>query len=143
MAIQFTLDTEINKPVKEVVRLFKDRSRYQEWQPGLLEIEEVPGQTHPTYNLLMQFGRRKMKMKETILEQNLPASYKVHYLTKGVENTVQVSFEPISDTRTRYISSETFRFKGIMKLIAGNMQDNFKKQSSIIMNNFKRFAEKP
>jgi hypothetical protein len=142
MAIHFQLETEINKPLKEVVRLFSDRSQYPNWQPGLLETELVAQQPHPTYQLLFQFGRRKMKMKEMILAQNLPASYTVHYVTKGVENTVHITFEAVSDTRTRYISKQIFRFKGIMILLARFIKDGLQKQSEIIMNNFKRYAEK-
>jgi hypothetical protein len=142
MKMQYRLETEIHKPLHDVVRLFTDRSQYPKWQPGLVSMDPVPNTPNPTYQLLMQFGRRKMKMKEVILENNLPASYTVHYTTKGVENHVHITFETISPTRTRYISHEEFRFKGLMNLVARFMQDGFKKQSEIIMHNFKRYAER-
>ena len=140
--MQYRLETEINKPLQEVVRLFTDRSQYAKWQPGLVSMDPVPNTPHPTYQLLMQFGRRKMKMKEEILESKLPGSYKVRYQTKGVENNVHIVFEALSPAVTRYISQEEFRFKGLMNLVARYMQEGFKKQSAIIMNNFKRYAEK-
>lgn len=142
MKLEFQLETEINRPIYEVVKLFTDRSQYMKWQPGLLSSDLVTEHPHPTYDLLLQFGRRKMKMKETILENNLPASYKVHYQTKGVANDIHITFESLSPASTRYISRETFRFTGLMNIVGTFMRDGFKKQSSIIMNNFKQYAEK-
>ena len=142
MKLEFQLETEIKRPVQEVVRLFSDRSQYMKWQPGLLSSDLVTEHPYRTYDLLLQFGRRKMKMKETILENQLPTSYKVRYQTKGVVNDIHITFEPISPSTTRYISRESFRFKGLMIIVAGFMKEGFKKQSSIIMNNFKQYAEK-
>jgi hypothetical protein len=38
---RYRLETEINKPVEEVIRLFADRSHIPKWQPGLLSSDLI------------------------------------------------------------------------------------------------------
>lgn len=132
----------INKPLDEVIRVFSNRETIALWQPGLLSSELLKSQPYPTYKLLFQFGRRKMEMTETILRNELPAHFDGTYKMKGVFNTIRNSFEKEGPSSTRWVSDVEFRFSGLMKIIAFFMKDDFKKQSEIIMSNFKKFVEK-
>lgn len=132
----------INKPIDQVIRTFVDRDKIALWQPGLLSSELVESHPYPKYKLLFQFGRRKMEMTETILRNELPHHFDGTYKMKGVFNTVRNSFEKEDSSSTRWVSEVEFRFTGLMKIIAFFMKEDFRKQSEIIMSNFKRYVEK-
>ena len=132
----------INKPLEEVIRTFSNRDKIALWQPGLLSSELVESHPNRKYKLLFQFGRRKMEMTEIIVRDELPAHFDGTYEMKGVFNTVRNSFEKVDSSSTRWVSDVEFKFTGLMKIIAFFMKDDFRKQSDIIMSNFKRYVEK-
>ena len=131
----------INKPIDEVIRVFSNRDKIALWQPGLLSSELVESHPYPKYKLLFQFGRRKMEMTETILRDELPLHFDGTYKMKGVFNSVRNTFEKAGPSSTRWVSDVEFKFTGLMRIIAFFMKDDFRKQSEIIMSNFKRFVE--
>ena len=138
----FQLSTEIHKPVDTVIRLYSDRSLHPKWNPGLVSDELTTGKNgEKQYKTIYGKGRRKLVMKETILRDALPGLYVVRYEMKGVINTVRNSFVPISPGVTKWNAEFEYSFKGLKNLIATYMRSNFEKQSTIIMNNFKGFAE--
>ena len=140
--LKFHLQTEIRKPVAEVVRLFKNRELMPRWQPGLLTDETAEDKKgKPIQRLTYRIGNRNMVMTETLLKSN-SREHEVEYVMRGVKNSVYNSFTPKSDETTLWTSDITFRFMGIMKIIAPFMRSGFEKQSEIIMKNFKNFAER-
>lgn len=139
--LTYRLEIVINKPLDEVIRVFGNRDKLALWQPGLLSSELVESHPYPKYKLLFQFGRRKMEMTETILRDELPLHFDGTYKMKGVFNSVRNRFEKVSPSSTRWVSDVEFRFSGLMRIIAFFMKDDFKKQSEIIMSNFKRYVE--
>ncbi len=139
--IEFSLNTEIQCPIQEVVRKFTDRSLFPLWQPGLVSSEKITDTSKRQYKLVFQFGRRKMIMTETIEQDQLPEEYICSYEMKGIFNRVQHRFEDSGHGTTRWKCTHEFRFKGVMNLVVRFMYVDFHKQSQIIMNNFKRFAE--
>ena len=140
--LKFHLQTEILKPIDEVVGLYKNRELMRKWQPGLL-TDELTADKHgnPIHRLTFRIGNRNMIMTERILKSG-PREHEVVYEMKGVWNAVHNSFTPNPDGSTLWTSDITFRFKWIMKLIAPFMRSGFEKQSKIIMKNFKNFAER-
>lgn len=140
--VRFHLETEINKPLEEVTRLFSNRDLLPKWQPGLLSSEQIESYPYPKYKLLLSFGRRKMEMMETIIRNELPGHFEGTYEMKGVFNRNINKFESSGSQKTRWTCESEFRFTGLMKLIAFFMRDGFREQSRVIMGNFKRFAEK-
>jgi len=139
--LRFHLETEIQKPLNQVIMLFNDRNLLARWQPGLLSSEQVESFPHPKYILRFNFGRRKMEMTETILRNELPAHFEGTYEMKGVVNHIHNSFEAKSPGVTKWTCMTEFRFSGLMKIISIFMKDGFRQQSQVIMRNFKRFAE--
>jgi hypothetical protein len=115
----FYLETEINKPMKKVFELFTDRSLFPKWQPGLLKDERVEHKDGKNgFKLTYQMGKRKIILKESILFVcSLP------------------------DGRTKWEMETEFRFSGLRRLIATYLRKGFEAQSTIIMKNFKGFAE--
>lgn len=140
--VRFHLETEINKPLEEVTRLFGNRDLLSKWQPGLLSSEQIESYPYPKYKLLLSFGRRKMVMMETITRNELPVHFEGTYEMKGVFNRNINTFEQAGVQKTRWVCESEFRFSGLMKFIAFFMRDGFREQSRVIMANFKKFAEK-
>jgi len=139
--LRFRLETEIQKPLDQVIKLFSDRNLLTKWQPGLISSEQVENFPHKKYILRFNFGRRKMEMTETILRNELPAHFEGTYVMKGVVNRIHNSFEAKSPGITEWTCITEFRFSGLMKVISLFMKDGFKQQSEVIMKNFKSFAE--
>ena len=142
MTLKHKLEIEINRPLDQVIKLFRNRENLPKWQHGLLSDEPMPlrdGQR--TYQLTFQLGRRKMKMIETIIRDALPAHYDVLYKMKGVKHSVQNSFFAQGNDKTKWISEVEYRFTGLMNLISRFMKSGFEKQSRALMYSFKRFAE--
>ena len=140
--ISYRLEIMIHKPLDEVIHTFSNREKIAKWQPGLLSSELLESHPYPKYKLLYQFGRRKMEMTETITRNELPMHFDGTYRMKGVFNSVRNSFEKTGPSSTRWVSEVEFRFTGLMKVIAWFMKDDFKKQSTMIMSNFKKYVER-
>lgn len=139
--LKFHFETEIKKPVDEVISLFSNRELMPRWQPGLLRDETNTARDGSSHRkLTYKTGRRNLVMKETILRKKGP-HYDVHYELKGIRNSVHNTFKANGTDRTIWTSDVTFRFKGLMKLIGHFMKSGLEKQSMMIMKNFKAFAE--
>lgn len=139
--VRYQIETEINKPIDQVAKLFANRSLLPKWQPGLLSSEQIESYPVLKYKLMMAFGKRKMVMTETILRNELPKHLEGTYEMKGVHNRIRNSFEATGPGTTRWICESEFRFTGLMSVIALFMRGDFKKQSEVIMRNFKNFVE--
>lgn len=143
--MRYQVVVDIDLPLKEVVQKFENTENYYDWMKGLEKIEQVkgePGEEGAETYLIFNTGKRKMKMLEKVLRNDLPASYLVSYEVKGVYNEVDNQFEALDKNRTQYTTDNLFEFKGIMKLMAFLMRGSFKKQSLKYLNDFKKFVEK-
>ncbi len=139
--MHFHLETEIDRPVEAVIHLFANRDLLAQWQPGLISSEFMESKPFLKYRLRFQLGRRKMTMMETITRNELPQHFDGYYEMKGMRNEVRNTFVSCGLNRTRWTSDTDYHFKGLMALIAPFMKENFRKQSTILMKNFKGFAE--
>lgn len=141
----FVSEITIDRPVAEVVRLFDNVDNLYEWMDGLQSFELLSGtagQPGAKSKLVFQMGKRRIEMIETITERNLPSVFSGTYDADGVHNIVVNRFEAISDNQTKYITENTFEFKGFMKLMGWLMPGAFKKQSDVFQQKFKAFVEK-
>ena len=141
MKFNFHLETEIQRPLEAVIKLFANREHLPKWQPGLLSSEFMESKPYLKYRLRFQLGRRKLAIMETITRNELPEHFDGYYELKGMRQEVHNSFTSSGLNRTRWTCETVYHFKGIMALIAPFMKQNFRKQSLVLMNNFKGFAE--
>jgi hypothetical protein len=141
MKFNFHLETEIDRPIDAVIHLFSNRDYLPKWQPGLISSEFMESKPYLKYRLRFELGRRKMSMMETITRNELPDHFDGYYEMKGMRSNVKNSFHSAGLNRTRWTSDVEYQFKGLMALIAPFMKENFRKQSTILMKNFKGFAE--
>jgi uncharacterized membrane protein len=142
--MKYTTEIEINKPIDKVIKLFDDPGNMDKWMVGLQSFEPLsgtPGQAGARSRLKFKMGKREIEMIETITLRNLPDEFDGTYEAKGVFNIVKNRFINLSDTKTKYITENEFRFKGFMKLIAFFMPGAFKKQSQKYLVDFKKFVE--
>lgn len=142
--MKYTVDIEINKPINQVIELFDNPSNMKEWMKGLESFEHIsgtPGQPGAKSRLKFKMGKREIEMIETITVRNLPDEFSGTYDAKGVFNVVKIKFVKLSESKTKYISEQEFRFSGFMKLFGLLLPSAFKKQTLIYLEDFKKFAE--
>jgi uncharacterized membrane protein len=142
--MKYTVEIEINKPIDEVVKLFDNEDNLFKWMEGLQSIEHLtgnPGEKGSTAKMLFKQGKREIEMIETVISLNLPEEFIASYEAKGVYNLAKVSFLPIGDSKTKYVTEQEFQFKGFMKVFGWVMPGAFKKQTAKYLQKFKEFAE--
>jgi len=144
--MKYKVEIEIDKPLKQVVALFEDRSNDKLWMEGFVEkisIKGEEGELGAKCKVVFQMGKRKMEMIEEITEKNLPETYVTTYTTPSVFNIVKNTFIKVDDNTTLYQTEQEFQFKTfIMKVMGFLMPGAFKKQSMKYHKAFKAFAEK-
>ena len=142
--MKYDCEIIINKPLDEVLTLFKDEKNLYQWMEGLKSIEPISGtKGQEGYKCKMVFEHkgREMEMEETNLKMNLPEEARFAYVSPMGYNEVGVALERITDTQTRYKTDNYFKLKGVMRLLAPLMKGSFKKQSMKYLTAFKNFAE--
>lgn len=142
--MNYTNQIDIELPRARVVELFDNVDNLKEWMPGLVLFETIegqPGKPGAKSRMEFQMGKRKIKMIETIVSNNLPDEMEGYYETNGMKNDIKVSFIEIEKNKTMYISESTFKFSGVMWLIAPFMKKAFMKTSQDYLERFKKFAE--
>lgn len=142
--MRYTIETIIAQPIEKVIELFENPDNLAKWQPGFVGIEHISGEAGKAgaiSKLTYLMGKRKIEMKETILENTLPNKFIAIYEAKGVWNKIANEFEAINTNSTKYSTQNEFVFKGFMKLISWLMPSAFKKQSCKYQEQFKAFAE--
>lgn len=142
--MKYTVEIEINKPIDKVVELFDNEDNLFKWMNGLQTIEHLegkPGEKGSTTKMLFKDGRREIEMIETLIEYNLPEAFIATYEAKGVYNLAKISFIPVTEGKTRYVSEQEFQLKGFVKVFGLVMPGMFKKQTMKYLTMFKEFAE--
>jgi uncharacterized membrane protein len=142
--MKYTVDVDIDRPIKEVVEKFDNQDNYSRWMKGLESFENIEGEqgqegSKTRFNFKMD--KRNMQMIEAVLKRDLPKQYLVSYEVNGVYNEVDNRFEKIDDQKTLYTTHQYFKFKGMMKVMGFFMGRSFKKQSLKYANDFKKFVE--
>ena len=142
--MKYTTEVLIDLPREEFIKKLDNSDNMKHWMRGLVSYEHLsdnPGTEGAQMNMEFQMGKRNMKMVETIIKKNLPDEFHMTYDTKGVHN-IQKNYFKEEGGKTRWISESEFQFEKIgMKLMALVMPGAFKKQSKIIAEDFKNFAE--
>lgn len=144
MALDYTIDLEIDLPRDQMVALLDNPENLAKWQRGFVSMEHLEGeagQPGAKSKLVYQMGKRTIEMTEIITRRDLPEAFDSIYEAKGVHNVVKNRFIEAGPDKTRWESDQRFEFKGFMKLIGFLMPGAFKKQSRKYMVDFKNFAE--
>lgn len=144
--MNYTCSIEINLPITKVIELWNNEAFFNKWQDGFQSITILEGEKNAVgtkSKILLQQGKRKMELIETIITNNLPTEKKALYEHIHMSNTQSSRFEKIDKNKTLYISEvEYTKFNGFApKVMAKLFPNMFKKQSLKWMEQFKTFAE--
>ena len=144
--MKYTCTVIINRPINEVVELWKNEDNFNKWQDGFKSIEHISGipNTVGAKSKIILDDNRRIDLVETIVSNNLPEEKIAIYEHIHMVNTQTTRFRSLGENKTRYISEvEYTELKGFMlKLMAKLFPGKFKQQSQKWMDQFKAFAEK-
>ncbi|MCF1191916.1 SRPBCC family protein [Mangrovimonas sp. AS39] len=144
--MKYTTEIYVELPLNEFIKKFNDPHNLKHWQRGLVSydhISGIPGEVGSKMILIYDFGRRKMELTETIIENNLPHSMYSSYDTNGMSNIQKNYFESTGANQTKWVSKNEFIPTGFaLRLMTLIMPGAFKKQTKKYMLDFKNFAEK-
>lgn len=141
--MRYSCSVTIARPREEVWALFNDVSRIKEWQPDLLERQQLagePGREGARARLAYRMGSRTIEMVETVTGSAPPERLSGTYEAKGVFNAVANAFAE-EGCATRWTLDTEFKFSGFMVLIGFLMPGAFRKQTALTMERFKAFCE--
>jgi len=140
--MKFTCSVCINQQIDKVIEIFLDPNNLKHVQQGFVSKELISGDSGKV-GAKSKMVYEKLELVETIITNNLPEEFKALYEHKHMVNTMKVSFIPLNNVSTRYISEiEYTKFNGILiKLIATLFPRMFKKQVLKWMHLFKNYAE--
>jgi uncharacterized membrane protein len=136
----------IERPIDEVVELFKNPDNLNRRFPNLISHEHLdgsPGMPGARSKMVFKLNRGQFELIETINVNNLPDEFSGFYDTvgKGISNTMATHFIPISEGSTLYKMEINYKFGGLWKLMGLIMRRAFRRQSYRTMERFKDFAE--
>ena len=144
--MKYSAEVRINLPRDKVVELFGNTARLHEWQPGLrshTHLQGKAGEEGARSELVYVSRKGNLVMTETIVLKRLPEQYHMQYRSRGVYNEVENWFLEELPGSTLWRTKNTFRFKGMMMLMAPFMKQAFIHNTILNMDRFKLFAENP
>ena len=84
----------------------------------------------------------RMKIKETVLRNELPDYYMIRYDGQGYVSFSNYSFEALEENRTKFTITQEVELKGALKLAGGLVRGTVRRQLKSSAESFKHFAEK-
>ncbi len=142
--MKYSTEVVIGLPRERVIELFDDPDNMMKWQKGLQSFEHISGelgQPGAKSHMVFDLNGRIVEMVETITVRNLPDEFSGTYDAKGDHNIIVNRFYEEGADKTRWVTENEFKFKGIMALMSLFMGRAFKKQTTAFMNDFKTFME--
>jgi hypothetical protein len=126
-----------------LAELFTDPRLTPQWMDEIARVEPVTGELGApgsVYRLVPKRG--KTAFVATVVSRELPAEAKLLLDAPTVSVSVTGRLVELSERRTKLISEETFRFKGLLGSLLGYLaQRAIRSAHRRHMESFKRFAE--
>ena len=135
---------DINAPQEDVAALYADPGNSTKWMDDLERYEPVsgkPGTPGSTYRLIPKRG--SMVFTATVLSRTLPNELRLRLDASNATVDVKGSLSTLADGRTRLVSEEAFKFKGVWNSVFGLLaRPAIRKAHRGHIEAFKRFAER-
>lgn len=144
--MKYTAEIRIKLPRSKVLELFDNTENLYKWQPGLrsfTHLEGEAGEEGARSEMVYEGRKGDLVITETITLKKLPEQFHMNYSSRGVFNVVENWFSEEEAGVCLWRTENTFRFKGIMKLMAPFMKQAFIHNTMLNMDRFKIFAENP
>jgi len=141
--MESVVELEINVAQPKLAELFADPRNNPLWMDDVQRVEPISGQLGfpgSAYRLVPKSG--PFTFVATVVTRDLPDRLSLTLEGKTVSVSVHAKLERLSDTRTKLISHETFKFKGIPNKVVGFFSGKaIRAAHSHHMEGFKQFAE--
>jgi hypothetical protein len=138
-----TVIVDINAPLEEVASLFADPDNNVKWMKDIERIEKLSGErgsTGSTYRLIPKHG--PMVFTATVVSNIPPKDLRLVLDSSTVRVDVHATLSMLPDNRTRLVSEEVFRFKGMFNTVFGLFAHNAIRKAHLLhIESFKNFAE--
>ncbi len=134
----------IDRPIDEVMKLFKNPEYLKAWQRGLKStklLKGKSGQLGAKRKLYIKLEGRDIEMIETITKCDLPQHWHARYTSNGLVSYQENYFESLEDNKTYWKTTSRFEFYGYMRIVGRLLPGIFKRRSKTVMQDFKNFAE--
>lgn len=144
--MKFSLEVDINKPIDEVLDVWKNEDLLIKWQDDFISktlISGNPYQKEAVSVFKYSFGNKVMELEEIVLTSNLPTEFKALYVHEHMDNYQTTRFVKVNDHLTKYITEiDYFKFKKwLPKMLFKLFPKMFKNKSLKWMNQFKALVE--
>ena len=135
---------DISVPQATVAELFADPANNPKWMDDLARVEPINGELGQPGSVFRLVPKRgSMAFVATVLSRDLPKKVRLSLDQPSVSVAVADKFVALSPHKTRLISEESFRFKGVFSNIVGLLARwRIKHAHRRHMESFKRFAER-
>jgi hypothetical protein len=135
---------DINAPQEEVATLFADPSNNAKWMEDIERSEPMSGEQGmpgSIYRLIPKLG--SMLFTATVVSRTLPNELRLSLDASTVAVDVHAILSRLPDGRTRLVSEEVFKFKGVWNVAFGLLARRaIRKAHRRHIEAFKRFAER-
>ena len=137
------VELEIHRSQESVATLFADPENNPKWMDDLDRYEPLsgePGMPGSRYRLVPKKG--EMVFVATVVSRDLPGEIRLRLDASNVTVSITARFLSVSANKTRLVSEEEFKFKGLVGKVVGFFaQASIRKAHRNHMEAFKRFAE--
>ena len=90
--MRYQLELEIDAPRGRVIELFLDPDNLRQWQPDLINLEQIgsgePRDVGTTSKQIHRMGKREIELMETVTVHNFPEEFAAIYEAEGVWNLI-------------------------------------------------------
>ena len=141
--MNFKCNTEINKPINEVVKHFVAPEAHKQSQKDFIKMEPLSGKVGEA-GATCKLVYKKFDLIETIIYNKLPHEFFANYEHKSMTNTMLTKFTATNEAKTLMdVEIDYLKFRGfIIKLIAKLFPSMFKKQVQKWLVRFRTYCEK-
>jgi hypothetical protein len=143
--MKYITEVTIQRPIEEVMELFKNPDHLKFWQRGLKSTKLLKGRSGEEgakRKLELNLEGREITMIETITKCELPHHWHAKYTSQGMTSYQYNYFEARANDQTYWRTTSEFKFSGFMIIVSKVLPGLFKKRSKTVMQDFKTFAEK-
>lgn len=143
--MKYTLELTLNKPRAEVWQVFIDPDKLNQWQPALVQTEQLEGtagQPGSVTKLTYNNGEREFSLTEKITHRADPEQLDQLYQNQFADNTLKNIFIESGKDTTLWKVEVEFKFKTpMMRLVGPFVKKRFAANTQRDMKRFKALVE--
>jgi hypothetical protein len=140
--VKSTVIVDVDAPPKEVANLFADPSVNTKWMLDIERYEPVSGKQGMPGSVYRLIPKRGSMLFTATVVKRFPDQIELNLEAENVTVEVHGTTKSLADGRTRLISKENFKFKGVWNKAYGVLSSPaIRKAHRQHIHAFKKFAE--